>query len=99
MAIDFYRIEDDETRTHLNRFVTNGDGRLDAPALAGTDLTPGTYEWRFMTADYFARQGTETSGPPFLDVVPIRFAIANPEAHYHVPLLVTPWAYSTYRGS
>lgn len=99
MVVEFYRIEDDETWMLLSRFVTNDDGRLDAPALAGTDLQPGTYEWRFLTADYFARQGTLTSAPPFLDVVPIRFAIANPESHYHVPLLVTPWAYSTYRGS
>ena len=99
LEIDLYRLESDQNAIHLDRFVTNEDGRLDAPALAGQDLEAGTYEWRFRTADYFARQGHPLDGPPFLDLVPIRFGIANPESHYHVPLLVTPWAYSTYRGS
>lgn len=99
LEIDLYRLEGDQNAIPLHRFVTNEDGRLDAPALAGQDLETGTYEWRFRTADYFARQGHPMDGPPFLDIVPIRFGIANPESHYHVPLLVTPWAYSTYRGS
>jgi 2-oxo-4-hydroxy-4-carboxy-5-ureidoimidazoline decarboxylase len=99
MEIDLIRIADDGTRDRLGHFVTNADGRLDAPAMAGADLQTGTYEWLFHTADYFVRTGQPTDGPPFLDTIPIRFAIANPEAHYHVPLLVTPWAYSTYRGS
>ena len=70
-----------------------------APLLGGGPLRIGTYEIAFHIGAYFAAQGTATSRPPFLDVVPIRFAIAEPEAHYHVPLLASPWAYSTYRGS
>jgi 5-hydroxyisourate hydrolase-like protein (transthyretin family) len=62
-------------------------------------LRIGSYELQFAVADYFAASGTAQSDPAFLDVVPIRFSIAEPEGHYHVPLLVTPWSYSTYRGS
>ena len=87
----------------LLRTVTNSDGRTDEPLIAGRPLPIGTYELRFAVAAYFAGQGAELSaargGVPFLDVVPIRFGIAEPEGHYHVPLVVTPWSYSTYRGS
>jgi 2-oxo-4-hydroxy-4-carboxy-5-ureidoimidazoline decarboxylase len=83
----------------LKEAVTNADGRTDAPLLAGRPLRIGSYEIAFHVGAYFAQQGVATSRPPFLDVVPIRFAIAEPEAHYHVPLLASPWAYSTYRGS
>ncbi|MGE0223008.1 MAG: 2-oxo-4-hydroxy-4-carboxy-5-ureidoimidazoline decarboxylase [Acetobacteraceae bacterium] len=78
---------------------TNRDGRTDAPLIANEPLRIGTYELRFHVGDYFARTGCATADPPFLDVVPVRFAIAEPEAHYHVPLLVSPWTYTTYRGS
>ena len=71
--------------------VTNADGRTDKPLISGEPLRIGTYELTFHVGDYF-RTG-------FLDAVPIRFGIAEPEGHYHVPLLVTPWSYSTYRGS
>jgi 2-oxo-4-hydroxy-4-carboxy-5-ureidoimidazoline decarboxylase len=77
--------------------ITNADGRTDAPLLGGGPLRIGTYELQFTVGDYFS--GPTAADPPFLDVVPIRFAIAEPEGHYHVPLLVTPWSYSTYRGS
>ena len=83
----------------LKETVTNADGRTDAPLLGGGPLRIGTYEIAFHIGAYFAAQAVTTSRPPFLDVVPIRFAIAEPEAHYHVPLLASPWAYSTYRGS
>ena len=83
----------------LKETVTNADGRTDAPLLSGGPLRIGTYEIAFHIGAYFAAQAVTTSRPPFLDVVPIRFAIAEPEAHYHVPLLASPWAYSTYRGS
>jgi 5-hydroxyisourate hydrolase len=73
--------------------VTNADGRTDAPLLER--LEAGTYELRFAVGDYFAHDGE----PPFLDVVPVRFGVSDPAAHHHVPLLVSPWAYSTYRGS
>ena len=59
----------------------------------------GTYEWTFFVGDYFARSNTKTSGVPFLNEVPLRFGIDDPEEHYHVPLLVSPWSFSTYRGS
>jgi len=83
----------------LKEAVTNADGRTDAPLLAGRPLRIGSYEIASHVGAYFAQRGVATSRPPFLDVVPIRFAIAEPEAHYHVPLLASPWAYSTYRGS
>lgn len=73
--------------------VTNADGRTDSPLLSGAPLRIGTYELEFDVASYFAGQ------PAMFDKIPLRFAIAEPEAHYHVPLLVTPWSYSTYRGS
>jgi hydroxyisourate hydrolase len=82
-------------------FVTNEDGRLEGgPALSGgTVFTVGVYELIFYSGDYFASKGTFTAGTPFLDVIPIRFGIDNPDDHYHVPLLVSPWSFSTYRGS
>ncbi len=83
----------------LGRFETNADGRLDAPALEGAAFRPGRYELLFHVGAYFAARGAETGVPPFLDLVPVRFGIDDAAAHYHVPLLVTPWSYSTYRGS
>jgi 2-oxo-4-hydroxy-4-carboxy-5-ureidoimidazoline decarboxylase len=83
----------------LKETITNADGRTDEPLLAGAPLRIGTYEIAFHIGAYFASGRIATASPPFLDVVPIRFAIAEPEAHYHVPLLASPWSYSTYRGS
>ncbi|MCW2248013.1 2-oxo-4-hydroxy-4-carboxy-5-ureidoimidazoline decarboxylase [Azospirillum fermentarium] len=85
--------------TVLVSTITNADGRVDGPLLAGADLHAGVYELRFHAGVYFQTAGHALSAPPFLDVVPIRFAVANPEQHYHVPLLLSPWSYSTYRGS
>ncbi len=82
--------------TPLGRFVTNDDGRLDGAALAGDALVAGEYELSFHVGEYFRRMGVEAS---FLDVVPVRFRIADASAHYHVPLLVSPFGYTTYRGS
>lgn len=79
--------------------ITNGDGRLDAPLLAGEAFVDGTYELDFTIGDYFAAQPVAAADPPFLDVVTIRFTVADSGSHYHIPLLVSPWAYSTYRGS
>jgi len=79
--------------------VTDASGRTDEPLIGGRPLPIARYELRFMIGDYFARRGVVRADPPFLDVVPIRFAIAEPEGHYHVPLTVTPWSYATYRGS
>jgi 2-oxo-4-hydroxy-4-carboxy-5-ureidoimidazoline decarboxylase len=78
---------------------TNADGRTEAPLIAGRPLPIGRYELRFAVGAYLANRGVALADPPFLDVVPVRFAIAEAEGHYHIPLLVTPWSYSTYRGS
>ncbi len=83
----------------VGEFVTNDDGRLDGPALQGADFRPGLYQWVFEAGVYFARAGHATSATPFLDRIPLSFGISNPEAHYHVPLLLSPWSISTYRGS
>jgi 5-hydroxyisourate hydrolase len=81
------------------RATTNADGRTDAPLLDA--LQAGTYELRFAVGAYFAQADppAAVSEPPFLDVVPVRFGVADAGAHHHVPLLVSPWSYSTYRGS
>jgi 5-hydroxyisourate hydrolase len=79
--------------------VTNADGRTDAPLLTGDAFTVGHYQLRFHIGAYFAKAGVKTAAPAFLDVVPIEFTLAEPDGHYHVPLLASPWAYSTYRGS
>lgn len=83
----------------LIRTVTNKDGRTDTPLIAERPLPIGAYELRFAVAGYFAARGVALTDPPFLDTVPIRLSIAEPEGHYHVPLVMTPWSYSTYRGS
>lgn len=83
----------------LAKAVTNSDGRTDQPFVSGAPLRIGTYELQFEVAAYFKAKETTQAEPAFLDVVPIRFSVAEPEGHYHVPLLVTPWSYSTYRGS
>ena len=83
----------------IARATTNRDGRTDEPLIGKRPLPIGRYELRFHVADYFAGVGARQDEPPFLDVVPVRFAVAEAEGHYHVPLLVTPWSYCTYRGS
>lgn len=79
--------------------VSNNDGRTDRPLISERPVPIGTYELRFSVAGYFKARGVSLMEPPFLDVVPIRFSVAEPEGHYHVPLVVSPWSYSTYRGS
>lgn len=78
--------------------ATNSDGRLDRALLEGTEFKPGRYELAFHIGDYFRARGAALADPPFLDVIPLRFAVSE-DAHYHVPLLVSPFGYSTYRGS
>lgn len=78
--------------------ATNVDGRMDKPLLEGAAFRPGSYEISFHVGDYFRAQGAPLADPPFLDVIPIRFTVVG-DAHYHVPLLVAPFGYSTYRGS
>jgi 5-hydroxyisourate hydrolase len=77
---------------------TNADGRTDKPLLVGAAFAKGSYELTFYVGDYFRARGALLADPPFLDVIPLRFSIAD-DAHYHVPLLVSPFGYSTYRGS
>jgi 2-oxo-4-hydroxy-4-carboxy-5-ureidoimidazoline decarboxylase len=79
--------------------ITNADGRTDRPLISDRPLPIGRYELRFAVGNHFRSRGIESGDPPFLDIVPLRFSIAEPEGHYHVPLLCTPWSYSTYRGS
>ena len=83
----------------LKTTVTNGDGRTDEPLIAGDRLTAGVYELTFAAGAYFRGLGEPLPSPPFLDEVAIRFGIADAEGNYHVPLLVSPYGYSTYRGS
>lgn len=84
-------------KTLLKTTCTNSDGR--APLLTEGEMQVGVYELVFAVGDYFAQQSMNTTTPPFLERVPIQFGIADPKMHYHVPLLTSPWSYSTYRGS
>jgi len=83
----------------LMRATTNKDGRTERPLIEGRPVPIGTFELRFAVARYFAGRGAPLADPPFLDVIPIRFSVAEPEGRYHVPLVMTPWNYATYRGS
>jgi 5-hydroxyisourate hydrolase len=97
ISIELFRLG--ATRERLASATTNADGRCERPLLEGPAFAAGTYELLFRAGDYFARQGLTLPKPSFLDEVVIRFGIADGEAHYHVPLLISPYAYSTYRGS
>jgi 2-oxo-4-hydroxy-4-carboxy-5-ureidoimidazoline decarboxylase len=99
VTIELLELSANGEQRMIARATTNRDGRTDAPLIGGRPLPIGRYELRFHVADYFAGLGALRDDPPFLDVVPVRFAVAEPEGHYHVPLLVTPWSYATYRGS
>jgi 5-hydroxyisourate hydrolase len=100
MTIELWRLNTEGSdRTLLKTVHTNTDGRTNAPLLIDDELVAGVYELVFAVGEYFTAQGVATASPPFLDRVPVRFGIADPAAHYHVPLLTSPWAYSTYRGS
>lgn len=97
VAIELYAV--DGERRLLARAMTNTDGRCDAPLLEGEALRAGRYELVFAAGDYFAAQGVAVAEPRFIDRVTIAFGVADPDQHYHVPLVMTPWSYSTYRGS
>jgi 5-hydroxyisourate hydrolase len=83
----------------LKTVTTNSDGRCDGAILEGAALTAGRYELRFHAGDYLRLTGVALADPAFLDVIPIQFGIADAQAHYHVPLLLSPYGYATYRGS
>ena len=96
LRVLLFRIEGHH-REPLLEAQTNADGRVDGPLLEGPDLVAGTYELEFHVGDHFGAAGVHT--PVFLDRVPVRFVVASPDQHYHVPLLVAPYGYTTYRGS
>ena len=97
IRISLYRLA--PGREKLLETTTNSDGRCNQPMLEGDAFKPGTYELEFSAGDYFRAQGKSLPEPLFVDTVVLRFGIANASQHYHVPLLVSPWSYSTYRGS
>jgi 5-hydroxyisourate hydrolase len=97
MRIDLYRAG--KGRQHLLTTNTNADGRCEQPLLQGDALEPGEYELVFHAGEYFSRRGVALPDPPFLGQVVIRFGVADAAQHYHVPLLLSPFGYSTYRGS
>lgn len=98
VAVELYEFAGE--RAHrIAGAITNSDGRTDSPILGGRPLPIGRYELRFAIGNHYRSRGIDSGDPPFLDIVPLRFSIAEPEGHYHVPLLCTPWSYSTYRGS
>lgn len=99
LKIDLFRIDGDQ-RVLLKSVTTNDDGRVDGgPILIGESFLRGTYELLFHAGDYLRGAGIALAEPPFLDLVPIRFGIADTAGHYHVPLLISPYSFSTYRGS
>ena len=97
ITVTLYRVTD--TRTKIVETVTNADGRTNAPLLKGDTFRTGTYELVFRAGDYLRASGQVTGDTLFLDEVPIRFGISDEAAHYHVPLLLSAFGYSTYRGS
>ncbi|RUP23730.1 MAG: hydroxyisourate hydrolase [Curvibacter sp.] len=98
MGVSLFTTEGDSA-TLVRRFVLNADGRSDGPLYDNNSLRPGTYRLVFEVADYFRGRGVDLPQPPFLDKVTLDFGIAHADQHYHVPLLVSPWSHSTYRGS
>jgi 5-hydroxyisourate hydrolase len=97
IAVDLYRIG--TVRERVTSAVTNSEGRCDKPLLEGDRFSAGVYELAFHVGDYFAGRGVALPQPRFLDEVVIRFGIAAANEHYHLPLLISPYGYSTYRGS
>jgi 5-hydroxyisourate hydrolase len=98
MKIELWLLDGDD-RTLVTTAKTNADGRTDQPLLSADEIKPGQYEIVFFVGDYFAARSTPLPKTRFLDKIPVRFGIADVGTSYHVPLLCSPWAYSTYRGS
>ena len=97
IKVDLYQIQNSK-REKLSSVILNNDGRTDKPLIEGSNFKEGQYELVFFVGDYF-KKITEVPKIPFLDDVVVKFGISNAKEHYHVPLLVSPWSYSTYRGS
>lgn len=98
IRVALYRIEG-ERLEKIAEALTNGDGRCDAPLLQGDEYRCGVYQLQFSAGDYFRAKGVKMGDQPFLDEVVLRFGIDASQDHYHVPLLISPYSYSTYRGS
>jgi 5-hydroxyisourate hydrolase len=96
IEVTVYQLAD--ARVRVSSAFTNADGRTDRPLLEGDAFARGIYEIEFRAGAYFARSGATLSDPPFVGDIVLRFGVANSDEHYHVPLLVSPWSYSTYRG-
>lgn len=99
ITVAVYKVERGRERSLLREAETNADGRCDRPLLEGEELQTGTYEIVFRMAGYFAGTDATLPDPPFVGDVVLRFGVASSDEHYHVPLLVSPWSYATYRGS
>jgi 2-oxo-4-hydroxy-4-carboxy-5-ureidoimidazoline decarboxylase len=99
IAVELIELSELGASRVVTRATTNSDGRTDQPLIGGCPVPIGRYELSFSVGRYFAERGVAMSDPPFLDQIPLRFAVSEPEGHLHVPLLVTPWSYTTYRGS
>jgi 2-oxo-4-hydroxy-4-carboxy-5-ureidoimidazoline decarboxylase len=99
ISVELIELSDLGVPRVVTRTLTNSDGRTDAPLIGGRPVPIGRYELMFSVGEYFAARGVPMSDPPFLDKIPLRFSVSDPEGHLHVPLLVTPWSYATYRGS
>ena len=99
VRILLHRLSDGRQAELVAERTTNDDGRTDTPLLAGDTIPCGRYRLTFHAGDYFRRRGTALPDPPFVDIVELQFGIADAAGHYHVPLLVSPWSYATYRGS
>jgi hydroxyisourate hydrolase len=99
VRVELYELVSGFERKRIADVVTNADGRTDKPLMSADQARAGQFELIFHAGDYFRRRSADLADPPFLDLIPIRFGVADPQAHYHVPLLVSPWSYSTYRGS
>jgi 2-oxo-4-hydroxy-4-carboxy-5-ureidoimidazoline decarboxylase len=99
IAVELVELSDLGNSRVITRAVTNADGRTDTPLIGGRPVPIGRYELTFSVGRYFAELMVPMSDPPFLDSIPLRFSVSDPEGHLHVPLLVTPWSYATYRGS
>jgi len=99
VAVELVELSELGASRVVTRTVTNADGRTDRPLIGDRPVPIGHYELTFSVGDYFAARQVAMSDPPFLDRIPLRFSVSEPEGHLHVPLLVTPWSYATYRGS
>jgi 2-oxo-4-hydroxy-4-carboxy-5-ureidoimidazoline decarboxylase len=99
VAIELTELSELGASRVVTRTITNSDGRTDSPLIGGRPVPIGHYELTFSVGKYFAGRQVPMSDPPFLDQIPLRFSVSEPEGHLHVPLLVTPWSYATYRGS